>query len=603
MSYVTTLFSCLVPLHPGPYRPVQITLLLVSILIIVTCPAGATPVPQTTVAFGDPTQTTQVPSPTGTATASGAFLANDFTLTQKQAVFWTSIAIAVLVSFIQGAITVFIDICEAEGFWTLRFRVAMYEHIWWTGIAVSLAASLGSMVVSFLAGNTGESLGIITLATASSLIVFRYAWPAWRNRHYCLNRWMAWTGPSRTGIESKLVCYIGGPQDWRALDTRLTVSRPHPVERRLWLFRDRHQSQLIISDPTDLLREALKLDSSNENCSTNEASPSPVIEKRSQRGLESNTNPQAFGPSSVFSFISDRSPVESSERSDALESKKPPDGVYAPIVPDQSVSLLWGIKLGFSPRASRGILAIPSRLLTSHPRSEGDHDGKALCLAHGILARNKGLAPSSFIFRKPALDMKKLEEKSFQWPRPSKVLRSYYKKEMKDMYGALGDGYVACATELALLLADTHPNVVTDWLRANLEHQDIQLNRQIAELGASEDELKLLYQLSYAVMLVSLSSYRSAHTGGCDLRPELSVFRAYLLHVEGKEESELPSWMNDDQLKSRLTDEREGVDPRSDLDALIEAVLPSPLRAKEQEEEEEEESIKPDTGIQVEGST
>ena len=48
----------------------------------------------------------------------------------QQAIFWTSTAIAVLVSFVQGAITTLIDICEAESPWTVRFRLALFEYYW-----------------------------------------------------------------------------------------------------------------------------------------------------------------------------------------------------------------------------------------------------------------------------------------------------------------------------------------------------------------------------------------------------------------------------------------------------------------------------------------
>ncbi|KAG0703495.1 hypothetical protein DFH29DRAFT_916573 [Suillus ampliporus] len=51
-----------------------------------------------------------------------------------------------------------IEICENQGLWTIRFSLARREHLWWTGIAVALVVSLGSMVLSFLAGNNSDSL-------------------------------------------------------------------------------------------------------------------------------------------------------------------------------------------------------------------------------------------------------------------------------------------------------------------------------------------------------------------------------------------------------------------------------------------------------------
>jgi len=140
---------------PGPnliisfYRATSITSMphglsrvaLASALTIVVGKARATPVP---VKIDELANTSN--------SASGALLAPVFSAMQRDAVFWTAIAIAVLVNIVQGAITTLIDICEAEALWTVRFRLSLYEHLWWTGIAVTLIASFGSMVVSFLAG-------------------------------------------------------------------------------------------------------------------------------------------------------------------------------------------------------------------------------------------------------------------------------------------------------------------------------------------------------------------------------------------------------------------------------------------------------------------
>jgi hypothetical protein len=75
------------------------------------------------------------------------------TTSGQQALFWSSTALAILVSFVQGGITTLIDICEAESLWTVRFRLAVYEHYWWTVIAVALLTSFIAMIFTFLAGN------------------------------------------------------------------------------------------------------------------------------------------------------------------------------------------------------------------------------------------------------------------------------------------------------------------------------------------------------------------------------------------------------------------------------------------------------------------
>ncbi|KAG1819291.1 uncharacterized protein BJ212DRAFT_1268409 [Suillus subaureus] len=437
-------------------------------------------------------------------------------------IFWIATGLAVAVSLVQGAITTLVEICEGEGLWTIRFSLGRREHLWWTGIALALIASLGCMVLSFLAGNNSDSLGIILLASASSLAVFRYAWPAWRNRHYCSNRWAAWTGPSRTGIDKTLVPLIEGDDPWPILSKEVPAMKQHPVDIRLRLFK----SRLIASDPTDIL-------------------------KAKRRTIDSG--------------MSEKQPV-AKEKSSTIVERGPDNrtGLYEPIRQNQSASLLWGAYIGFSPRVSRGILAVPSRLLKSSPLTGSGHDGQSVCLTHGILGRNKGLAPSTFIL---GLNTKILEEKSVQWPRPSKVLRSYFKEEMEAAYGALSKNYVDAATELALLLADSNHTLIADWLAARMEHQDLALNNQVARLGASDDDLQLLYQLSYAAMLVSLS----AHRKGRKYRPEMKLLIAYWTKFRGGADP-LPTWIASKEMKERVDQEERDLGG-TDLDALIDAVL------------------------------
>ncbi|ETW77853.1 hypothetical protein HETIRDRAFT_326183 [Heterobasidion irregulare TC 32-1] len=433
----------------------------------------------------------------------GAILAGRLDSNQGSAIFWTATTIAVMVSLVQGAITTLTDICEGEGLWTIRFNLGRFEHLWWTAIAMALVASLGSMITSFLAGNNNDSLGILLLATASSLTVFRYAWPAWRNRHYCRNRWFAWTGPSRTGIDPVLVPLIEGTNHWQSL------AESAPIRN----LQRAPQGSLLKS-----------------TTSPSEKQPIPVSTLAS------------VTPSSLINGV----------------------GLYAPVVPSQAASLLWGSHLGFAPRVSRGILGVPQRLLTSHPLTESGHNGQAMCLAHGILGRNKGLEPMRFILR---LDIGKLEEKSVQWPRPSKVLRSYYKKEMDAAYGGLGINYVNAATELALLLADSSQGLIEDWLLARMEHQDYELNREACRLGAPDDDLRLLYLLSYGAMLVSLS----AHNIGHRFRPEITLFVTYW---QTHKADPLPQWVMSEAMQSRIHQEHAGLDVGTDLDGLVLAVIP-----------------------------
>ncbi|KAL4078036.1 hypothetical protein J3A83DRAFT_4087978 [Scleroderma citrinum] len=472
-----------------------------------------------------PTSTIIISSSPASSGGSSTILSNKFTAADRTEIFWIATGIAVAVSLVQGAITTLIDICESEGLWTIRFSLGRREHFWWTGIALALVASLGCMVLSFLAGNNSDSLGIILLSTASSLAVFRYAWPAWRNRHYCSNRWMAWTGPSRTGIDATLVPLIAGPNPWPELSKDVPIMKQHPVDIRLPLSKP----TLIAEDPTDIL-------------------------KAKKRQLELEASGKAGVPGSrqvkVMTPGTDHVPDDST-------------GLYAPVRDGYSASLQWGSMIGFAPRVSRGILAVPQRLLRSTPLTSSGHDGRAVCLSHGILGRNKGLSPTTFILR---FDLKKFEEKSVQWPRPSKVLRSYFREEMESAFKGLGPVFVDAATELTLLLADSSHSLIEDWLTKHMEHQDLAFNNQIARLGASDEHLQLLYRLSYAAMLVSLS----AHRKGRKHRPELKIFIAYWKKHFGDEP--LPSWTTFPEMKARLEAEEHELGD-IDLDALIEAVL------------------------------
>jgi hypothetical protein len=58
-------------------------------------------------------------------------------------------------------------------------------------------------VLSFLAGNNNDSVSVLALSTATTIAIVRYAMPAWRNRRFIENRWLAWTGNSRTAIRAQ----------------------------------------------------------------------------------------------------------------------------------------------------------------------------------------------------------------------------------------------------------------------------------------------------------------------------------------------------------------------------------------------------------------
>ena len=307
-----------------------------------------------------------------------------------------------------------------------------------------------------------------------------YSWDLISSREYRKLRWQAWSGPSRTGIPSALACYIGDKEDWEALELSLPIRQAHPVEAYTKYVLPFNAG--VVSDPTDLLkaRAALKDDS-----------------------WMSKSGEKRF--------------------------------VYRPLQSDQPVSLLWGECSGFRARCSRGIIAVPRGLLKVWPRLGQGVDSRPICLAHGILARNKGLEPASLACNlKKKFSFRVFEENSSFWPRPSKTLRGLYREEFAKTFSLLGDSYVSAATELALLLADVPAPLIQDWLQGRMEHQDLELNQKAENSGASLQDLARLYRGQYAAMLVSLSLHRH----GLRLRPELLVHDA-LCAFEGVEK---PAW-------------------------------------------------------------
>ena len=242
----------------------------------------------------------------------------------------------------------------------------------------------------------------------------------------------------------------------------------------------------------------------------------------------------------------------------------PAEGLYPPVNQGKNASLLWGEHLGFSRRVSRGILSLPYRILVSQPVTDAGHNGRAMCLAHGVLARNKGLAPKEFVLK---LNVTHFEESSAQWPRPSKVLRSYYRKEMEDSYGGLGKAFVETAAELALLFADSSADIIKDWFEQLMEQQDLGLARRAYELGATDEELGRLYRLSYAAMLVSLA----CHAHGRKIRPEITVFREY--YALDPELGPVPDWVSSEEMQRRADEEKANAPSISNFKLLVTAVL------------------------------
>ena len=407
----------------------------------------------------------------------------------KVGLLWTSIGLAVLTSALQGLVTTVVTIAEDQGMWTFRFRVARYEHYWWVVISMLLFISFVLIVISFLSGNTSDSLGVLALSTATAVAVVRYAVPAWRNRHFIENRWQAWTGKSRTAIKATFADKVGDKAQWRRIAAIPGQSRaivPAPSDEWGWALK---RPPGLWQDPTALLAR--------------------LGENRLGFRFTDGTRDWPLGPC-VYD-----------------------DGFHHV---RGSVSLLWGEQEGFRKRVSRAVNSMPIGLLQARPFTIDGYNGEGLCLALGILGRSKGLDPRAYVFdhhdrlkqfrgvvrERPGLKITtELENTSVWSPRPNKVMRSYYKRAVEEQFGELSESFCGAATELALLMLDSPPQALRSWLRNGLDQQSMEVNRRMSQrptpptcnsnLTATPAQLQTLYRAGYTSMIISLNYYHAPH--------------------------------------------------------------------------------------------
>ena len=409
----------------------------------------------------------------------------------------------------------FLRLALSQQWWTLILRFTCWLSSPQALVLVLLVAGRLSLQLFNVANDSSMSTGrLLCVILALNLLLFwMIILPMIESRRYLFLRWKAWTGPSRTGIPAHLTRYIGNEDDWKSMASSLSPPPPHPVEA--WIRFIDPWSYGIIADPTALLASRLAADEEGETI---------------------------WVP---------RSDVKSH--------------TYAPVEPDQPVSLLWGPDVGFRARCSRGVISVPSRFLTSRPLLKNGLEAHSLNIAYAILSRNKGMQPNRLICNLSSADsIRMFEENSVLWPRPAKTLRSTFREEMKRSFSGLGESYIIAATELALLIADAGHELVLDWLNGSMEHQDLNLNNYAATHGASLDQLDRLYRGQYAALLVSLSH----HCIGNRLRPEIVVFKALCRH-EGV--TTTPPWLSQDAMVMRGEQEMQMLGPRGVLS--IQAVI------------------------------
>ena len=408
---------------------------------------------------------------------------------------WSSVGLAVLTAFFQGLVTALAFMTESSNYWTFRFRIARIEHWWWTAVSALLLASLVLIILSFLAGNNNEAISILAISTATFLTIVQYMIPAWRSRHFLENRWLAWTGSSRTSVQESKTVFCGDKAQWVKLVQQVALDKSHSTPSdwygwRLWPVGG------IREDPTDILRNVDDQDSK------------------------------------VLKF----------------EAKNQARSIYSTGEKDpKNVSLQWGQQQGFRRRVSRATSSMPSNLLQSRPFTVDGYVGDGLCLAMGILGRNKGLQPKNLVFNSSRAASASMEDFGTWAPRPNKVLRTYYMSTLKAQYGGLGQAYVDAATELALLLMDVPPTALAAWLKAGMEHQSVKWNGEIAEADSDnvEEELRANYESSYVSMIMSLNYMErrfDARLPSQQLasRPDI-ICTGLLLKARGSNE---PRWWN-----------------------------------------------------------
>ncbi|KZV81100.1 hypothetical protein EXIGLDRAFT_780122 [Exidia glandulosa HHB12029] len=387
------------------------------------------------------------------------------------------------------------------GWWTLRFYVFRREHIYWSAIELVL------FVTTLLSINNHPWHTALNVA-AMALVARMGLVPAWTDALFRETFWRAWTGRSRTRIQTPLVPGLrASPQE---MDRAAAEAELTPSERGLFVTE---RGTGVVPDPTAILQVLRR--GRGESLAGAAAS----IDSDAPSGVET---PLGF----------------------AYPSLRESGGFDL-----RGTSLLWGPPR-FRRRVSRAVVALDGDMWASV--SSGGSASYLLAwasVAHGILGRNKGLNPSALAAT--GIDAE-FEHASTLGPRPAKTKRSVVREHMRRMYGLLGEAYVLLATELALLLEDAGPLRVQRWLAAECEHQDPAVAMMIPD---SQRSRGVQYRLHYVVMLASLNYGDQPQY----VRPELLVLKYLgprLMSAYGSisEDSVSMSWM--EKLGDRLEVER-----------------------------------------------
>ncbi|KAF8873640.1 hypothetical protein CPB84DRAFT_1853941 [Gymnopilus junonius] len=321
--------------------------------------------------------------------------------TGQVALLWVSIGLVVITFFWQGLIVTVITIAEDQGMWTFHFHIACYEHWWWSIVSTMLASSFILIVFSFLAGNSSNSLGILTLSTATAISIICYAIPAWRNCSYIELCWLSWTGPSDTGIPSVYGKFCRTMTNWR------------------WLQKINSQ-QSIMQMSSDEWGWTIKC---------------PI-------GIAQNLI-------ALFDSLDEK----------MISSKVESNGLLGPSVYDDGVinsmpsSLLKSIPSTYDGFNRTGLCMMMDILgwnkgLAPYELVFDVQDKRKA--ARGITRSNPNYKVTT-----------ELEATSAWFPHPNKVMPSFYQKSMEEQYSGLGPEFLSVAVELVLIFLDCPHHAVT----------------------------------------------------------------------------------------------------------------------------------------------
>lgn len=416
---------------------------------------------------------------------------------------WVAVGISATLAILQGVIAALTAQCSAARWWTVRFWILRNEHLYWTVVILFLCTSVGLNIAFIIQSGSDESTSLLVTAATIGIVTYQYLITSWSQARFRRAWWLAWTGRSRTRIQDTLAI-------WLHAEETETLSRadrviPSPVERgAVVLGALNARRRQVLADPTDILRAFAK------------APPQPLSAKDTPPYASSTTFGLTFPDLAV-------------------------DGAKHAI---PGVSLLWGGEdTFFARRVSRAIESIDGDMWARIAAGDGSYILRWAALSHGILGRNKGLAPHLLValgLDGPA-QLAVFEEHSSLGPRPAKTKRSVVKEHMASIYGGLQAEFRLLATELALLLEDAGPARIEVWLEQNCEHQDWQLACSQRDSPATG---RVLYRLSYLAMVASLNfGRRDDHVPY--LRPEAMLASALGSSLEeGWSPPTSPQWLS-----------------------------------------------------------